>query len=81
MLSVYWLYRRSRNSVVTTLGVDVIETSLTKSIFKVADYNVKEREAFTTTPILKSNAGAQKLCKKKNLSCLFGANRKIRPSG
>ena len=67
MLSVYWLYRRSRNSVVTTLGVDVIATSQTKSIFEVADVNVKEHEAFTATPILKSNAGAQKVCKKKNL--------------
>ena len=30
---------------------------------------------------LKSNAGGQKVCKKKNLSWLFGADRKICPSG
>ena len=33
------------------------------------------------TPTLKSNAGDQKVCKKKNLSWLFGADRNIRPSG
>ena len=33
------------------------------------------------TPMLKSNAGDQKICKKKNISWLFGADRKIRPSG
>ena len=33
------------------------------------------------TPMLKSNAGDQKECKKKNLSWFFGADRKIRPSG
>ena len=33
-----------------------------------------------TTPTLKSNIGVQKVCKKKNLSCLFGADRKFRPS-
>ena len=32
-------------------------------------------------PMLKSNAGDQKECKKKNLSWLFGADRKIGPSG
>ena len=32
-------------------------------------------------PTLKSNAEDQKVCKKKNLSWLFGADRKIRPSG
>ena len=30
---------------------------------------------------LKSNAGDRKVCKKKNLSWLFGTDRKIRPSG
>ena len=33
------------------------------------------------TPTLKSNAGDQMVCKKKNLSWLFGVDRKIRPSG
>ena len=33
------------------------------------------------TPTLKSNAGDRKVCKKKNLSWLSGADRKIRPSG
>ena len=32
------------------------------------------------TPTLKSNAGNQRVCKKKNLSWLFGVDRKIRPS-
>ena len=32
------------------------------------------------TPTLKSNAGDQKVCKKKNLSWLFGADRNICPS-
>ena len=31
------------------------------------------------TPTLKSNAGDQKVCKKKNLSWLFGVDRKICP--
>ena len=30
-------------------------------------------------PTLKSNDGDQKVCEKKNLSWLFGADRKIRP--
>ena len=34
-----------------------------------------------TTSTLKSNAGDQKVCKTKNLSWLFDADRKIRPSG
>ena len=33
------------------------------------------------TPTLKSNAGDQKVCKKKNQSWLSGADRKIHPSG
>ena len=33
------------------------------------------------TPTLKSNTRDQKVCKKKNLSWLFGADRKIRPLG
>ena len=33
------------------------------------------------TPTLKSNAGDQKVCKKKNLSGLFDADRNIRSSG
>ena len=33
------------------------------------------------TPTLKSNAGDQRVCKKKNLSWLFCADIKIRPSG
>ena len=31
--------------------------------------------------MLKSNAEGQKVCKKKNLSWLFGTDRKIRPPG
>ena len=33
------------------------------------------------TPTLKSNTGDQTVCKEKNLSWLFGADRKVRPSG
>ena len=33
------------------------------------------------TPTLRSNVGDQKVCKKKNLSWLFGTDRKICPSG
>ena len=33
-----------------------------------------------THPMLKSNAGDQRVCKKKNPSWLFGADRKIYPS-
>ena len=33
------------------------------------------------TPTLKSNAGDQRVCKKKNLSWFFGVDKKIRPSG
>ena len=33
------------------------------------------------SPTLKSNDWVQKICKKKNLSWLFGEDRKIRPSG
>ena len=33
------------------------------------------------TPVLKPNAGDQKICKKKNLSWLFDVDRKIQPSG
>ena len=33
------------------------------------------------TPTLKLNAGDQKVCKKKNLSWFFGADRKICPLG
>ena len=37
--SIHWLYRRSRNSAVKTLGVDVIATSLTTTTFKMGDVN------------------------------------------
>ena len=33
------------------------------------------------TPTLNSNAGDQKICKKKKLSWLFDADRKIRTAG
>ena len=63
MLSIHWLYRRSCNSVVKTLGVDefdsdVIVTSHTTSTFNVADVKVYERDSFMAAPTLKSNAGA-----------------------
>ena len=81
MLSIHWLYRRSRNSVVKSLAVDVIAMSHTTSSFIMADVNVWERDSLLTTPTLKSNAGDQNVCKIKNLSWLFGVNRKLRPSG
>ena len=80
MLSIHLLYRRPRNSVVKTLGVDVIATSHTTSTFNMADVNVYECNSSMATPTLKSNAGDQKVCNKKNLSWFFGANRKICPS-
>ena len=43
-------------------------------------YGGRQRDSLMATPTLKSNAGDQKVCKKKNLSCFFGADRKIRPS-
>ena len=33
------------------------------------------------TPTLKSNTEDQNVCKKKNLSWFFGADRKVRPIG
>ena len=63
------------------LGVDVTATSHTTSTFNMADVNRKERDSLMATPTLKSNAGDRKVCKKKNLSWLFGADRKICPSG
>ena len=78
---MHWLYERSHYSVVKTLGVDVIVTSHTTSTFNMADVNVKESVSLMVTPKLKSNARDQNLCKKKKLSWLFGADRKIHPSG
>ena len=81
MLSVHWLYRKSHNSVVKTLGIDVTATSHTTSIFNMVDVNVKEHSLFMAIHTLTLNAGDRKVCKKKNLSWLFGTDRKIRPSG
>ena len=47
----------------------------------MADVNVNKRDSFMATPSLKSHAEDRKVCKKKNQSWLFGAYRKIRPSG
>ena len=50
----------------------------------MADVIVNERDAFMAIPTLKSNAGDRKVCKKKNLSWLFGAkprDAKQWPSG
>ena len=81
MLSIHWLYRKSCNCVVKTLGIDVIVTSHMMSTFNIVDINVKEYSSFMVTPTLTSNAGDRKVCKKKNPSWLFCAERKIRPSG
>ena len=51
------------------------------STFNMGDVNVKQCESLMGTPTLKSNIGDQKVCKKMNLSWLFGVYRKIRPSG
>ena len=83
VLPIHWLYRRSRKSVVKTFEFDVIATSHTASNFNMADINVYEHDSFMATPMLKSNTGDQKVCKKKNLSWLFGAkprDAKQRPS-
>ena len=47
----------------------------------MADVKVYKRDLLMMTPTLKSNTADQKVCKKKNLSWLFGADRKICPSG
>ena len=44
----------------------------------MADVNVEQHNSFMATPSVKSNAGDRKLCKKRNLSWLFGADRKDR---
>ena len=63
-------------SVVKTLGVDVTTTSHTTSIFNMADVNVQERDSLMATSTLKSNAGDEKVYKKKNLSWLLGSVRR-----
>ena len=47
------------------------------STFNMVDVNIKQHDSFMATPTLKSKAGDRKLCKKKNRSWLFGADRKI----
>ena len=46
------------------------------STLNMADVNILERDSLMK-PMLNSNAGDQKVCKKKNLSWLFGVDRKI----
>ena len=46
------VYRRSCNSVIKTLGIDVTETSYTTSTFNMADINVQERDSLMATPTL-----------------------------
>ena len=70
---------RTRNSDVKTLGVDVIATSHTT--YNMTDVNVYKRDSLMASPTLKSDAGDQSVCKKKNISWRFGADRKLRPSG
>ena len=55
------------------LGFDAIATSHTTSTFNMAN-------SLMVTSTLKSNPGDQKVCKKKKLSWLLGADRKIGPS-
>ena len=81
MLPIHSLYRRSCNSVLKTFGFDVTATSHMTSNFNMADVNVYKLDSFMGSPTLKSNAGDQNVCKKKNLSWLFGADIKIRPLG
>ena len=76
MLSIHWLYWMSCYSVVKKLGVDVIGKPKWRQYV-----NLEERDTLLAPPMLKSNAGDQKVCKKKNLSWLFGADRKTCPSG
>ena len=40
----------------------------------MVDTNVLERDLLMASPMLKSNFADQKVCKKKNLSWLFGAD-------
>ena len=39
-VNLHWLYRRSRNSAVKTLGVDVIGTSHEMSTFSIVEINI-----------------------------------------
>ena len=67
MLSIHWLYRRSHNSWRrndVTYDVNF-------------QYGGRQRDCLMATPKLKSNAGDHRVCKKKNLLWLFGADRKI----
>ena len=52
-------------------------TSHTTSNFNVADVSVYGWDSLVGTPTWKSNAPDQKICKKKNLSWLFGADIEI----
>ena len=76
MLSIHQFDRRSHNSVVRTLRIDVI-ASHKMSTFNMVNVNEKQCNLLMVTPTLQSKAEDQKVCKKKNLSWLFGA----RPSG
>ena len=55
------------------------------STFNMADGNVYELDSITANPTLKSKAGDERVCKKLNISWLFGADikkkKKIRLSG
>ena len=53
--------------------------SHTTSTFNMADINIYDSDSLMATPTLKSNSGDQKVCKKKNLPWLFGADRKVCP--
>ena len=59
VLSIHRLY-----TVVKTFGVDIIATSHTMSTFSMAFVKVLECDSLIVTPVLKLNAGNQKVCKK-----------------
>ena len=78
MLSIHWLYRRSRNYVVKILGWHHCDVTYD------VNFQYGGRQRIGTWFINGDSyvkAGNRKVCKKKNISWLYGADRKIRPSG
>ena len=64
-MSIHLLYRRSRNCVVKVFG-DYITYDVS---FQYGGRHCIECDWLILIPKLKSNAGDEKICKKKNLSC------------
>ena len=63
-VSIHGLYRRSRNSVIKTFGVDVIATLHATSIFNMADDNVWEHDLLMATPTLNETLEIKRYARK-----------------